>query len=220
MSALIAVVLLAVLLPLAGAVAGPVGPPDGPVRALEEDVRGKAPAPVAGRPEGAAAEGAEGGQGDTDGKSAEPVRTGQEWGSEQAEPGLLAGLGLTTAAQCGPELASPEGVEAQTCVLSQGQDTWARTYYRNATGEQLTSVLTLMGPDGRTVQMHCAVDEGDEPGACETPRERTAGEREAYSAVAEFAAPAADGEGTDGDQGEERPMLLRSGSNAAPAAAS
>ncbi|MEU8891100.1 hypothetical protein [Streptomyces sp. NPDC048442] len=122
-------------------------------------------------------------------------------------------------AQCGPEVASPEGVEAQTCVLAEGRDAWARTYYRNATGEELDAVLTLMGPAGRTVQMHCAVGVGDEPGACETPHEPGAagsaggsaeeGKAEPwkYTAVSEFAGP------------DDGPLLLRSGSNsAAPAA--
>lgn len=112
------------------------------------------------------------------------------------------GLGLATAARCGPELTSPDGIEAQTCVLTQGEETWARTYYRNATGRELSSVLSLMAPGGRTVRMHCAVGAHDEPGACETPRERTRGGTGAYTAVAEFAAP--DGSG---------PLLLRSGSN-------
>ncbi|MGW2227144.1 hypothetical protein [Streptomyces formicae] len=123
--------------------------------------------------------------------------------SASREPSLLAGLGVATAARCGPELSSPDGVEAQTCVLRQGHDTWARTYYRNATGEQLAAVLTVMGPAGRTVQMHCAVGTEDEPAACETPRERSAGAAAEYSAVAEFAA---------GDSGS---LLLRSGSNSA-----
>ncbi|GGX35274.1 hypothetical protein GCM10010353_57940 [Streptomyces chryseus] len=110
-------------------------------------------------------------------------------------------------ARCGPELRSPEGVEAQTCVLTGGGRTWARTYYRNATGAELRSVvLALMGPAGRTVQMYCAVGAEDEPGVCETPRERSRGKAGEYVAVSEFAA-AADG-----------PLLLRSGSNsAAPA---
>ncbi|MFJ6832747.1 hypothetical protein [Streptomyces sp. NPDC091209] len=115
----------------------------------------------------------------------------------------LLGLGPATAARCGPELSSPDGVEAQTCVLTQGEETWARTYYRNATGDELSSVLCLMGPRGRTVQMDCAVDAEDDPGACETPRERTAGDPGAYSAVAEFARGA----------GPDAPLLLRSGSN-------
>ncbi|MFE4697738.1 hypothetical protein ACFRIC_11760 [Streptomyces sp. NPDC056738] len=114
---------------------------------------------------------------------------------------LRLGLGLATAARCGPELSSPDGVEAQTCVLTQGEETWARTYYRNTTGEALSSALTLMGPGGRTVQMNCAVDEEDDPGACETPRERAAGDPGVYSAVAEFA------------RSGDGPLLLRSGSN-------
>jgi hypothetical protein len=108
--------------------------------------------------------------------------------------------------QCGPELASPEGVEAQTCVLSDGRSTWARSYYRNATGAELTAVLTVMGPGGRTVTTNCALGSDDEPGMCETPHEKTAGTLDRYTAVAEFAGP---GDG---------PLLLRSGSNsAAPA---
>ncbi|WP_340377744.1 hypothetical protein U5640_23535 [Streptomyces sp. SS7] len=118
---------------------------------------------------------------------------------------LLLGLGLATAARCGPGLTSPEGVEAQTCVLTQGDDTWARTYYRNATGRALNAVLSLMEPEGRTVQMRCAVAAEDEPETCETPRERTRGTLDAYTAVAEFSAFAREaGEG---------PLLLRSGSN-------
>ncbi|WP_328872457.1 hypothetical protein OHT76_21440 [Streptomyces sp. NBC_00287] len=115
---------------------------------------------------------------------------------------LRLGLGLATAARCGPELTSPDGIEAQTCVLTQGEETWARTYYRNTTGGALDSVLSLMGPGGRTVQMRCAVGAEDEPGSCETPHERTRGELDGYTAVAEFAASPGEG-----------PLLLRSGSN-------
>ncbi|MEU9364956.1 hypothetical protein AB0D71_09395 [Streptomyces avermitilis] len=115
---------------------------------------------------------------------------------------LVLGLGLATAARCGPELFSADGIEAQTCVMTQGQDTWARTYYRNATGEDLHSVLSLMQPGGRTVQMSCVVGAEDDPGACETPRERTVGDVEAYTAIAEFAKGAGSG-----------PLLLRSGSD-------
>ncbi|WP_329253466.1 hypothetical protein OG223_26460 [Streptomyces sp. NBC_01478] len=115
---------------------------------------------------------------------------------------LTLGLGLATAARCGPELSSPDGIEAQTCVMTQGEDTWARTYYRNATGDGLDAVLSLMGPADRTVQMRCVVEAEDEPALCETPRERTQGEPGAYTAVAEFA-----GRGGNG------PLLLRSGSN-------
>jgi hypothetical protein len=114
----------------------------------------------------------------------------------------LLGLGLATAARCGPELSSPDGIEAQTCVMTQGEDTWGRTYYRNTTGEAVDPVLSLMGPGGRTVQTHCTTGTDDEPATCETPRERTRGGADAYTAVTEFA-----GRGADG------PLLLRSGSN-------
>ncbi|MFE9368824.1 hypothetical protein ACFYM2_03395 [Streptomyces sp. NPDC006711] len=108
-------------------------------------------------------------------------------------------------ARCGPELLSPEGVEAQTCVLSQGRDTWARAYYRNATGQELGAVLTLMGPEDRTLETDCQVAADDQPDSCETPHESTPGRGAgagAYSAVAEFAGA-----------GEDSPLLLRSGSN-------
>ncbi|MFJ9633132.1 hypothetical protein ACIQPR_12535 [Streptomyces sp. NPDC091280] len=122
---------------------------------------------------------------------------------------LALGLGLATAARCGPELSTPDGIEAQTCVMTQGEDTWARTYYRNATGEDLDAVLSLMGPADRTVQMHCDVSAEDEPSLCETPREHTRGGPDAYTAVAEFAGP-----------GGRGPLLLRSGSNSSAPTAS
>ena len=122
---------------------------------------------------------------------------------------------VRTVQRCGPEVASPEGVEAQTCVLTQGRDTWARTYYRNATGGELLAVLSLMGPHGRTVQTHCRVGATDEPTTCETPRVPSRGERAEYVATAEFAAPANGGRGENRADGEEiGPLLLRSGSNA------
>jgi hypothetical protein len=120
---------------------------------------------------------------------------------------LLAGIHAPPAAgtaTCGPEVASPDGVEAQTCVLTEGRDTWARTYYRNATGGELGAVLTLMAPGGRTVQAHCEVRAEDEPGVCETPAEPSRGTSAEYTAVAEFA------------ESGESPLLLRSGSNSAP----
>lgn len=132
-----------------------------------------------------------------DKRSAAPAATP----ASTSSPRLL-GLGLATAARCGPELSSPDGIEAQTCVLTQGEETWARTYYRNATGEELSSALSLMGPGGHSVQMNCVVDAKDDPGACETPRERTTGGVGAYTAVAEFARGAGSG-----------PLLLRSGSD-------
>ncbi|MFF4270632.1 hypothetical protein [Streptomyces sp. NPDC001536] len=180
--ALTGVVACAVALPLAVASAGQVG--EGRRAAVREETAVRDQAPV--REEGAAPGGAH-----EDHKVADP--TSSPW---------LLGLGLATAARCGPELTSPEGIEAQTCVLTQGEETWARTYYRNATGDGLESVLSFMGPGGRTVQMRCAVGADDEPGTCETPRERTQGEPGAYTAVAEFAG-----------RGGQGPLLLRSGSN-------
>ncbi|MFD3544382.1 hypothetical protein ACFWUW_01965 [Streptomyces sp. NPDC058655] len=105
-------------------------------------------------------------------------------------------------ARCGPEVSSPQGVEAQTCVLVGEGLAWGRSYYRNTSGRALDAVLTVMGPAGRTVQIRCAVAAGDEPGLCETPREPSAGAADSYSAVAEFAIP--------DDEGK---LLLRSGSN-------
>ncbi|MEU6124608.1 hypothetical protein [Streptomyces sp. NPDC047123] len=171
---LLGVVAVTALLPLAGASAGPVG--DG-------DAKSPLPAPSQDRIDA----------------PAPPERPA----ADRADASAPTGPGATTATRCGPELSTPEGIEAQTCVLTLGRDTWARTYYRNATGERLTAVLTLMGPGARTVQMHCAVAAGDEPAACETPRERSAGDAAAYSAVAEYAADEAGG------------LLLRSGSNSA-----
>lgn len=152
-----------------------------------------------------------------------PVTKEAKDGTPADDPKALPGRAH---ARCGPEVVSPEGVEAQTCVLTEERDTWARTYYRNATGGELDAVLTLMGPAGRTVRMHCAVGAEDEPGLCETPREtahgtaREAAEAagaevpgvvpgggvgvpEGYTAVSEFAGP------------QDGPLLLRSGSNSA-----
>ncbi|WP_257002452.1 hypothetical protein [Streptomyces sp. WZ.A104] len=105
-------------------------------------------------------------------------------------------------------MVAPEGVEAQTCVMARGGETWARTYYRNTTGEELRSVLTLMGPGGRTVELHCAPTAHDEPGSCETPHGASADKPSAYWAVAEFvgAGPV-----------QEAPLLLRAGSDRASA---
>ncbi|MCX4907070.1 hypothetical protein [Streptomyces sp. NBC_00878] len=196
-------------LPLAVASAGPVGDPD-PATARTSDDRSRASdggsrasddrsrAPD----DAVRASGAR----DSDDAPAAVGRADAGAGAPESRPTpsrspLTLGLGIATAARCGPELASPDGIEAQTCVLTQGRDTWARTYYRNATGDDLTSVLTLMGPADRTVRMHCAVGADDEPGVCETPRQRTTGDVRAYTAVVEFA------EGADG------PLLLRAGSN-------
>ncbi|MFF1693688.1 hypothetical protein ACFVXC_08700 [Streptomyces sp. NPDC058257] len=188
--ALMGVVAITVLLPLAGASAGPVGDGDAEAKPLER----QADAAPAAAP-------------DPDAKRPSTEKPTSKRPSTEGSS-LLSGLGLDGAAQCGPELTSPKGIEAQTCVLTQGHDTWGRTYYRNTTGDELDAVLTLMGPGGRTVQMHCAVGAADEPGACETPREPATGNAEAYSAVVEFA---------DGSGG---PLLLRSGSNSGRSTAS
>ncbi|MET8326769.1 hypothetical protein [Streptomyces sp. NPDC005181] len=94
--------------------------------------------------------------------------------------------------------------------MTDGRATWARSYYRNTTGDEFRSVLTLMGPGGRTVETHCAVESQDEPGVCETPHRSPYGGPEEYVAVAEYAG---------GGGPEEAPLLLRSGSNPAPSAA-
>ncbi|MFG2557330.1 hypothetical protein [Streptomyces sp. NPDC048496] len=128
-------------------------------------------------------------------------------------PGTV-GFAPRTVARCGPELISPEGAEAQTCVMTEGRDIWARSSYRNATGGELRSVLTQMGPGGRTVEVRCTVDAQDEPAVCETPRRSSHGGPDAYTAVAEYA-----GEGAVEAAAEEAPLLLRAGSNPASPAA-
>ncbi|WP_336321083.1 hypothetical protein [Streptomyces lavendofoliae] len=168
------------------------------------------PAGGPGRGPGGSADGPGGPGGGPGGPLVEaaPRGAGKAHGSA---PALLAGIhapAASGAASCGPEVASPDGVEAQTCVLAEERDTWARAYYRNATGEELGAVLTLMGPAGRTVQAHCEVRAEDEPGVCETPREPSRGTSAEYTAVAEFA------------ESGESPLLLRSGSNSPEGAAS
>ncbi|MYQ47109.1 hypothetical protein GTW40_18945 [Streptomyces sp. SID4985] len=112
------------------------------------------------------------------------------------------GIGEATAVRCGPELSAPDGVEAQTCVLTRGGESWARTYYRNTSGDAVDALLSLMGPGGRTVLTRCAAGGGDEPATCETPRLRTRGAPGAFTAVAEFAG-----------RGDAAPLMLRAGSN-------
>lgn len=98
--------------------------------------------------------------------------------------------------------------------MTDGRATWARSYYRNTTGDELRSVLTLMGPGGRTVETHCTVESQDEPGGCETPHRSSYGGPDKYVAVAEYASG-----GVPDGTAEESPLLLRSGSNPAPSAA-
>ncbi|MET9493914.1 hypothetical protein [Streptomyces sp. NPDC006552] len=192
LSGLLCVIVLTAALPLAGASAGVLGDP--PARpAAQEPVRATTGDAAAAPARGAAS-------GSTGGAVDEKITT--EAG--RASSLLPSGPGPAAAAQCGPQLTSPEGIEAQTCVLRRERETWARTYYRNTTGGGLSAVLTLMAPEGRTVRITCAVGAEDEPGMCETPRGRTGARLARYAAVAEYAA---DGEG---------PLLLRSGSNSAP----
>ena len=123
--------------------------------------------------------------------------------SSSARTGLALRRFPGRTAHCGPELTVPRGIEAQTCVLGQSGRTRARTYYRNRTGTALRAALTLLRPDGESVQVHCAVPADDVPGVCETPAGPTlhAGGLP-YAAVAEVS-----------DAAGER-LLLRSGSNA------
>ncbi|MEU2516281.1 hypothetical protein ABZ582_30435 [Streptomyces syringium] len=205
---------LAVVLPLAAATAGPAGSagaqgPDKSQDMTRDEARGTSrdAARGAGEAEEPLVPGAPAEAGEAAGSAAIPENADAKPRNGRPEGGASAGsddgaaiLPARSSAQCGPELSSPEGAEAQTCVLTQGSETWARTYYRNATGEPLTAVLTLMAPDGRTVQVHCRLSASDDPDACETPREPTVRGHGSYTAVAELAS-------TKGN------LMLRSGSN-------
>ncbi|MFK0289203.1 hypothetical protein ACIQU6_01780 [Streptomyces sp. NPDC090442] len=119
----------------------------------------------------------------------------------------LVGALLTSGrtAHCGPELPARHGLTARTCVLTEGGRTWARTSFRNSTGEPPRAALTLLRPDGRNSQADCVVPAGGAPGVCETPGGPTArGTRVSYGAVAEFS-----------DAAGER-LRLRSGANWTP----
>ncbi|MFH8793877.1 hypothetical protein [Streptomyces sp. NPDC017941] len=212
--ALLGVVAVAVLLPLAGASAGPV--PTRDAKAPELAVLHEDAETSAGSVLHEDAEAPEGSVLHDDAKAPEgPARAAAQRAEAPAAASAAAPAAAgdvpppaETTVRCGPELSSPGGVEAQTCVLTQAGETWARTYYRNATGESMKAVLSLMGPMGRTLRMHCPVGAEDEPTACDTPRERTAGAAARYSAVAEFAVERSDA------------LLLRSGSNSAAPAGS
>lgn len=168
---------------------------------------------------------------DEGGASDEPARDGREEpaggarvthppreSDDAAEPDGTGGAGRSRAVDagpreyarggprsvCGPQVSGGERVTAQTCVLEEEGHTWGRTYYRNDSGGRLLAVLTLLRPDGRTLQVHCELPASGNPGTCETPRERTVHPLEGeqpYRGVAEIAS--ADGEH----------KLLRSGSN-------
>ncbi|MFI9103871.1 hypothetical protein ACIGXA_25470 [Streptomyces fildesensis] len=202
MIALTSVIALAVVLPLAAATAGPSDSAGPPARAARSDKPQAVPGVADGPGVGTVGELLPG----LGPASGGPSAAGSAVGSA---PGSGAGSAAPRpVAACGPQLTSPEGVQAQTCTIAVGGDTWARTYYRNGTGGPLGGELTLMRPDGRTVRVECPVGAGNGPGSCETPRERTVkavspddGTAQIYSAVAEFASA-----------GSER-MLLRAGSN-------
>ncbi|MBZ4019561.1 hypothetical protein CCS38_28200 [Streptomyces purpurogeneiscleroticus] len=118
--------------------------------------------------------------------------------------GLGGDAGGGRTARCGPELSAPHGIRAQTCVVSEDGRTRGVLYYRNTSGGPLRAVLSLMRPDGRTVQTHCALSAGNEPGTCATPSGVTVRGSAPYAAVAEVA-----------DLRSDR-LLLRAGSNSAP----
>ncbi|MFG2711132.1 hypothetical protein ACGFX2_11285 [Streptomyces goshikiensis] len=192
-------VLVILSLPLAGAIAGPDfagqgdGKGDGLLSSLGLSDPADSPRASGGaRPDQSGQPGRSGESADSVRPAARPAEAGSPGPPEQPR----------TDSRCGPELSSPQGVEAQTCVLVGEGQTWGRSYYRNTSGRPLDAVLTMMGPAGRTVQIRCGIDAGDEPGLCETPREASTGTPDDYSAVAEFAVP--DDEGA---------LLLRSGSN-------
>ncbi|MFE7117763.1 hypothetical protein ACFU99_20340 [Streptomyces sp. NPDC057654] len=224
MVALASAVALAIVLPLAAAVAGPAGRPDAGVAERTGDRSGERTG--GGARESASARPSKGPADSRHGAEAVGERPAADGGG-----GVLSGLGLAerpqearNTARCGPELSSPgrteararnraepraeTRVEAQTCVLAQGRDTWSRLYYRNVTGGPLKAVLTLMQPDGRTLQARCEMAGAVGRGSCQTPRERTVrgdGRHGGYTAVSEIAS--ADGR-----------LLLRSGSNSAEGA--
>ncbi|MFE9707047.1 hypothetical protein [Streptomyces sp. NPDC005930] len=208
---LASVVVCAVVLPFAVASAGPPGDGDDKapmsVPLLARGGDGEVPAsgaePKAGPGTGAGFESGAGSRTEPGAGGAERAEAGDA-GDGPARSPLPPGPAL--AARCGPELTSPAGVEAQTCVLTRGTETWARTYYRNATGGPVESMLSLLGPDGRSVRTHCAVSADDAPGTCETPPDHSSGAARGglagYSAIAEFASRAGYG-----------PLLLRAGSS-------
>ncbi|MFI5759571.1 hypothetical protein ACIA8F_01290 [Streptomyces sp. NPDC051563] len=204
-------VLIILSLPLAGAIAGPdfAGQSDGKgggllsTFGLGHPAKGAPGTSGSADPDHPGNTGNAGGSADSGGPDASSASGGSRTPARAAAPARPGPAEQPrTDARCGPELSSPRGVEAQTCVLSGEGRTWGRSYYRNTSGRPLDAVLTVMGPAGRTVQIRCAVGAGDEPGLCETPREESAGVAGDYSAVAEFAVP--DDEGA---------LLLRSGSN-------
>ncbi|WP_327125823.1 hypothetical protein [Streptomyces sp. NBC_01727] len=99
--------------------------------------------------------------------------------------------------------------------MTDGRTTWARSYYRDTAGDELRSVLTLMGPGGRTVETRCTVESQDGPSDCEMPHRSSCGGPEECVAVAERAG----GGGSPDRAAEGVPLLLRSGSDPVPSVA-
>ncbi|MER5970742.1 hypothetical protein ABT112_13555 [Streptomyces sp. NPDC002055] len=217
MTALVGAVLLAAVLPQAAASAGPA-PAAAAVRPPARTAVSAAPEPAApGVPEPevpAVPESAAPGvpeSGSPDGarhrdRGLDPAAAGAGW----LPPAVLRKGALHAADQgrvismCGPELTGREGVEAQTCVLREGRELWGRTYYRSAAGRAPSVVLTLMRPDGRTVQVRCSGEAGNADGVCQTrraPVREPVDQGLPYGAVAELVS-------SDGER-----LLLRSGSN-------
>lgn len=138
-------------------------------------------------------------------------RSGSETGAAGGTRGGPAGdapVGALSASYCGAELAAADGLRAQPCVLSDGEDAWARAYYRNGTASPLPGALTLTRPDGTSLRIDCALPSRGGEGMCETPRERVRaadgrapGGVRRYSATVEIGTP-------DGER-----LLLRSVSN-------
>ncbi|MGW3007286.1 hypothetical protein ACWC9R_00370 [Streptomyces sp. NPDC001219] len=190
MTGLAGVAALAVFVPLGAAMAGPADLVASGMAATSEN-----------RP--AAKRGISFDSGAKPGIGPAAARTRTATGSP-AGPALSPRPGRTS--RCGPQLRAPQRIEAQTCVLAEDGLTWGRTYYRNRTGAPLRAALTLLRPDGTTVQVHCEVAAADAPGLCETPTGATLRKGGPYGAVAEFS-----------DAAGER-LLLRSGSNSAAGA--
>ncbi|MCW7986112.1 hypothetical protein XF35_12680 [Streptomyces platensis subsp. clarensis] len=185
MTGLAGVAVLAGVVPLGAAMAGPADLTASGAAATSEN-------------SSAAKRGIRPSSGSKSGKSPVTVGARTSTGSPTG-PGLPPPSGRTS--RCGPQLAAPGRIEAQTCVLAEDGLTWGRTYYRNLTGAPLRAALTLMRPDGTTVQVHCEVAASGVPGMCETPTGATVRGGGPYGAVAEFS-----------DVAGER-LLLRSGSN-------
>lgn len=180
LTALACTAVLAVVLPVAGAAAGPAPSPSPPPQPHSQ-------------------------------RSPHPAAAASPSPSPAASPSRETGRGATGAggpsSSCGPEVASGDGhsgLSAQTCLLSQDGRTWARTYYRNATGEPLSAALTLTRPDGGSLRAGCAMSASGGPdgsGVCETPREKSRTGPGGYAATVEAGTP-------DGER-----LLLRSGVN-------